>query len=110
MISYPTAIDQFLGPKDEMYDFEKEALQLLKEYIFHRKIKMIQNCESAVNVDFMESTQPLPNINNYPYLPACTEIFTMLNSQLDQLIESRMTWDSKVKFTFHSTFSSSWML
>eukprot|EP01080_Neovahlkampfia_damariscottae_P000629 gene629-8133_t len=95
MIHYPNALDPFLGPKDEVIDFEREALELLKEYIFHRKLKMIHNCEMAVKVDFEDATQPLPNDDNYPYTPACVEIFTMLNSQLDQLIESKMTWDSK---------------
>ena len=74
MIHYPNALEEFLGPNDEVIDFEKEALELLKEYIFHRKLKMIQNCESAVKVDFLESTQPLPNADNYPYTPACVSI------------------------------------
>ena len=72
--------------------FENEKKQLIGDYISTRSSFMIEYTNSTVSLDFRDFENiPLnANIRGYPYTAACVEVFTFINQQLDELMETEI--------------------
>lgn len=91
-IDYPITIEDFLIRNTNAIDFKERAQTLMDEFIVNKNKTMIEGCRIAVEQDFRDDTKPLPKPGTgYPYTPGCVELFTMLNTQLDQVKESKNT-------------------
>lgn len=51
---------------------------------------MLEVTKNAILQDFGDDVEPQPTEDGYPYTPAIVEIFTMLNSQLDEVSKAKM--------------------
>lgn len=87
-IEYHLAIEEFLTKETKAIDFGKDAETLMKEFINDLHSDMLQICKNAVVVDF-SSRKLVPTPNSKPYTPSCIELFTLFNSLLDLVIESK---------------------
>jgi hypothetical protein len=75
-------------------NFTKEGEIMIGDFISNRSTFMIQVAQNTVQQDFgpdlKESIKLSANKRGYPCTPAPTEIFTMINSQVDEIYKNKI--------------------
>jgi hypothetical protein len=82
----------------EFYSFTLEIQKICNYYSQERTLFMRRCCEQSIKEDFKSTVHPQPMIINekrYPYTPSVVEMFTMLNSQIDEFIDSNIIKEAK---------------
>lgn len=89
-IDYVITIEDFLFKDLQAINYNQDAQTLLDDFIIHKTRSMIEGSRIAIEQDFEENVQPLRKVTGYPYTPGCVELFTMINTQFDQVKESKI--------------------
>nr|CAG4719004.1 unnamed protein product [Naegleria fowleri] len=84
---YPSLVDEAI---EKPYDFSTDRNRIIGDYIGTRSTFMIEYTGNTVAQDFKNFEEvPLnENARGFPYTAACVEVFTFINQQLDELLET----------------------
>lgn len=89
-IDYPLVMEEFLVDNVTCLDFKKDVETLMDHFIVEKTSSILQCCSVAIKQDFNDPSCIVKTIDSI-VMNSIIELFSMFNSEFDQLADSKNT-------------------